>query len=296
MKFDLHMHSNYSSDGQYTCEELLDIASGLGLRLIALSDHNTNAGLDKMIALGKQKGIQVIPAIEFDTRLNGRDVHLLGYNIDYKQEYFNNISAKIKKLSLDALSERVKKLEAKFKIDIDLAKCIELAGDGNPFFPIVESMLADPKAKDIEMLQPYLPNGSRSDLPVINFFWDCCGYGSDLFVSVDYPTFEKTVDIIHKAGGVAILAHPHSQFYQNEEMLQAAIDAKVDGLEAYSNYHDEAENLFFADFCRRNDLLITCGSDFHGMRKPHIKMGECGYYEDDEVVLKPFLEALYGKN
>lgn len=296
MRFDLHMHSNYSSDGQYTCEELLDIASGLGLKLVALSDHNTNAGLDEIVELGNKKGIKVIPAIEFDTRLNGRDVHLLGYNIDYKQEYFNTISAKIKKLSKDALSERVKKLEAKFNIAIDLEKCIEIAGDGNPFFPIVESMLADPKAKDIEMLQPYLPNGARSDLPVINFFWDCCGYGSDLFVSVDYPSFEETVDIIHKAGGIAVLAHPHTQFYQNAEMLQAAIDAKVDGLEAYSNYHDEKENLFFAEFCKQNGLLITCGSDFHGMRKPHIKMGECGYDGEDEVVLNPFLEALYGKN
>ena len=81
-EFDLHMHSNYSGDGQFTPAELIGIAKERGLKTIALSDHDCISGVKEMIKLGKEAGIEVIPAIECSTSIGYTDVHLLGYGID----------------------------------------------------------------------------------------------------------------------------------------------------------------------------------------------------------------------
>ena len=100
--FDLHMHSCYSGDGQFTPEELIKIAKERGLKTIALSDHDCISGVKDMIQLGLDAGIEVIPAIECSTSIGYSDVHLLGYGIDIDNEYF------IKhKLSLEMLFQRV---------------------------------------------------------------------------------------------------------------------------------------------------------------------------------------------
>ncbi|MCI5773721.1 MAG: PHP domain-containing protein [Erysipelotrichaceae bacterium] len=291
-KFDFHMHSAYSPDGELSIEALIAMAKAKGLKYIALSDHNDNKGLDEMITIGKQNGITVIPAIEFDTCLGDFDVHLLGYGLEYHHPYFYNLAANINQMMDDALAERVAKFKEKYDIDIDLAKCIQQAKGQNPFFNIVDDLLSDPKAKDIEELHPYQPGGARSDMPAINFFWDKCSYGTDLFVKVKFPDFKETVDLIHRHGGIAILAHPFKTFYQQEALLQQAITSGIDGIECFSNYHDAAQNKYYYDFCKKHGLLISGGSDFHGKNKPHIQMGEYGLNVPSDEILRPFLRAL----
>ena len=85
MKFDLHMHSEQSSDGQLTVDELLDLAESKGLETIALSDHDSVAKVREIMAKGKERGIEVLPAIEITTNLGDSGVHLLGYGIDLDQ-------------------------------------------------------------------------------------------------------------------------------------------------------------------------------------------------------------------
>ena len=80
--FDLHMHSMYSGDGQFSPKELIDIADKKGLKIISLTDHDAVKGVKEITELGKEKGIRVIPGIECSTILEGNDVHLLGYGID----------------------------------------------------------------------------------------------------------------------------------------------------------------------------------------------------------------------
>ena len=80
--FDLHMHSCYSNDGEFTPQELIHMADEAHLTTIALSDHNTPKGIADMVRLGEAKGIRVIPAMEFDTLFEELEVHVLGYGID----------------------------------------------------------------------------------------------------------------------------------------------------------------------------------------------------------------------
>lgn len=291
---DLHMHSNYSRDGDFTPKELIELAKQAGLKYIALSDHNDMSGIDEMIKYGTAENIQVIPAIEFDTLFEGLEVHLLGYNFDYKKPYYQQVANVTINLMDEATHRRIVALENYFHITLDEEAILrDTKPGGNPFFTICTKMFEDSNNQSIPEFQPYLPGGEKSDPFIVNFFWDYCSGGKPCYVKVDFPDFKETIQRIHEDGGIAILAHPWENFYQNEVLLQKAIDAGIDGIEAYSNYHTADHNMYYEKYCRKHNLLFTCGSDFHGALKPSIKMGEFGYQkENQQEVLDAFLNKL----
>lgn len=293
--FDLHMHSNISRDGTYTPEELIQIAKNSGLKVVALSDHNDMHGIDRMIEAGKNENIQVIPAIEFDTLFEGLEVHLLGYNFDYNQPYYQNLGEYTLNLIDSATVERVELFKKNYGVDLDAQAILKEADEKgeNPYFIAFDTMISDPRNKDIPAFQDYMPGGKRSNPAKVNFYWDNCSVGSPNYVEVIFPDFKETVERIHKDGGITVLAHPFKNFYLKDELLLKAIEAGVDGIEAYSNYHDEKMNAYYDDFCAKHNVLMTCGSDFHGALKPKIKMGEYGYNKGkDQEILDTFLQYL----
>lgn len=293
--FDLHMHSNYSKDGELTPTQLIQIAKEKNLACVALCDHDGVQGIDEMLKAGESAGVQVIPGIEFTTLFNDDiECHLLGYGFDYKSEYFQNITATVNQLMEDAFHTRVVKLESQYPIKIDEAQVIKDANGENPWFLMCQRIFTNPEYASIEDFKDYIPGGKRCDPAPVNFFWDKCQKGSPLYVRVEYPSFKESVQKIHEAGGIAVLAHPFKTFYQNEELLQLAIDCGIDGIEAYSNYHTEEQNEYYAAYAKEKGLLITCGSDFHGKHKPSIQMGTYGYenQEEKEKLLQSFLTKL----
>lgn len=290
--FDLHMHSCYSGDGQFTPEELIKIAKARGLKTIALSDHDCISGVKDMIQLGLDAGIEVIPAIECSTSIGYSDVHLLGYGIDIDNEYFKNLLDKTQVKSRNAFSTRCDKLRQKYGVEIDEEAVLKEANGKNPWFVMCTHMFNDPRYQDILDFKDYIPGGKRSDPAPVNFFWDKCQYGSDLFVYVPMPDFVESVQKIHDASGLAIVAHPYNTFYKNDEMLKVLFDSGVDGIEAYSNYHTSEQNVYYENLAKEHNLLITCGSDFHGEKKPSIQMGEYGLDKDGSSWLEQFKEKL----
>lgn len=291
-RFDLHMHSCYSSDGQFTPKELIEIAKDKGLKTIALSDHDCISGVKEMIRLGNEVGIEVIPAIECSTSIGYTDVHLLGYGIDLDNDYFQNLLEKTQVKSRNAFSTRCDKLRAKYGVEIDEEAILKEANGKNPWFVMCTHMFNDPRYQDIPDFKDYIPGGKRSDPAPVNFFWDKCQYGSDLFVYVPMPDFVESVQKIHEAGGLAIVAHPFTTFYKNDEMLKILLDSGVDGIEAYSNYHTPEQNVYYENLAKEHHLLITCGSDFHGEKKPSIEMGEYGLEKDGSVWLERIKEKI----
>ncbi len=290
--FDLHMHSFYSSDGQYSPSELIDMAQKKKLKTIALTDHDSVRGVKEMVSLGKQEGIHVIPGIECSTRIDDTEVHLLGYGMDLNNDYFLGLESKVRSLSAAAFHERVVKLENKYSIHIDEEKILKEANGENPWFLMCTNIFNNPAYQDIPDFKDYIPGGKRSDPAPVNFFWDKCQAGSNLYVFVDYPDFTDTVKKIHEAGGVAIVAHPFNTFYKNERNLKVLLDSGVDGIEAYSNYHSSIQNEYYEKFAIENHLLISCGSDFHGSKKPSIEMGEYGLKKDGSIWLDALLKRL----
>lgn len=293
--FDLHMHSNVSRDGEFTPTQLIEIAKSKNLKVVALSDHNDMRGLDEMQEAGKKANIQVIPAIEFDTLFEGLEVHLLGYNFEYHKPYYEQLADYTLDLIDSATHKRIQLFEKNFGVELDEEKIMKEAKDtnDNPYFVTFNHMISDPRNKDIPIFQDYLPGGKRDNPAMINFYWDHCSAGSPSYVEVKFPDFKETVDRIHADGGIAVLAHPFKNFYLKDELLLKAIEAGVDGIEAYSNYHTPEMNTYYDDFCTKHNIMMTFGSDFHGALKPAIEMGEYGYTKGEEQkVLDTFLNAL----
>ncbi len=292
MKFDLHMHSKYSRDGEFSPAQLMAFIQEKQLGVVALTDHNEVLGIDEMIHLGNQIGVHVIPAIEFDSLFENRETHILGYGINHKDEYYAGLSRYINMIMDDVTELRIKKFEEVYQIKIDRHTIYSQVQDGvNPFFIICQYLFTH--HSDIEDFKPYLPGGHRSDPAVPNFFWDLCKYGKKNYVPVPYPDIKEVIDRIHNEGGLAILAHPHETYYKQEELLQKAITLGIDGIEAYSNYHTPVHNEYYEAFCNKNNLLMTLGSDFHGYTKPSIELGEYGYEKQDASKhIQTFLEAL----
>lgn len=295
--FDLHMHSIHSRDGELDEKKLLEHARKHGIQTIAVCDHNSTKAVPKLMELAVDLGIVVIPGVECDALFEGMEVHILGYGIDPCAPYFMNLDEQINEMMIESNRERMELLNQHhgFSIDIEamMKKC---EGSLVPFMIVVDELLKDEKYQDFEILKPYRPGGSRSDVPNVNFYWDLCSVGTPCYVKVAYPTLEKTVAEIKKAGGMAFIAHPFRNFFQQDNLLLKAKECGVVGIEVFSNYHDEEQRMYYLDFANRHGLFISCGSDFHGAFKPTIEMGEYGPKDMDYMpYLDQFKQALQNK-
>lgn len=275
--FDLHIHSIHSRDGEKKEEELLELAKYHHLQMIALCDHNTVKGVEHLLQLGKEQGIEIVPGIECDTLFEGYEVHVLGYDIDTKNSYFQKLEDEINKKMIASNKERMVLLNEVHGLEIDIEAMMELCKDHmNPFMLVVDTLLADPIKKNNPLFQPYLPGGKRSDTPNVNFYHDLCGVGTPCYVKVEYPSLEDTVARIQEAGGFAVIAHPFRNFYQQDVLLEKALMNGIVGLEVFSNYHTTEQREYYLQFAKNHQCLITCGSDYHGIFKPKIEMGDYG--------------------
>ena len=125
---DLHMHSNYSSDGEFSVSSLLEQCHNKGLKVIALSDHNSVKGIDEALKYAHHYNIKLIPAIEIDCIYKGIALHLLGYNIDYKNQDFKNIEEHMYKQELACSLKRLELTNFRnyedFSLDINSHKVL----------------------------------------------------------------------------------------------------------------------------------------------------------------------------
>lgn len=271
---DLHMHSAYSDDSEFTPAQLVAQCAAAGVTLMSITDHNC-VKANAQGALEAQKvDIQYIPGVEIDCVLDGVNFHVLGYGIDSSSPDFMQIEKNVHDQEAEASRARVAALRA-FGFDIDeqdlppLKNGVSWTGEC-----IAQVLLAkdetDPK------LAPYRPGGDRSDNPLVNFYWDYCSQGKPGYVPIHYPSMAATIEVIHKAGGKAVLAHPAQNLQGHKELFAKALDLGMDGVEAFSSYHSEEQADFFAQQAQQRGLIVTCGSDYHGKTKPKVKIGSHG--------------------
>lgn len=274
MVADLHVHSIYS-DGSYSPEQLIDMAVDKGLKALALADHDTVEGVEEMLEIGSSKGIEIIPAIELSTSSTKAEIHILGYKIDYKAPFFLE---EIKRM-FNARLKRAKKMVDKLKgmgIDISYQEVKSIAGDKYIGRPHIAQALV--KAGYIEKVEEafteaYIANGGRA------------------YVGRQKISPERAIELIHQAGGVAILAHPYlvnkgNPF--NKDGIIELVDKGLDGIEVYHSKHDSKTREYYKKIAEELGLLITGGSDFHGESSPEVKLGDV---QVSEVELRKLKEA-----
>jgi 3',5'-nucleoside bisphosphate phosphatase len=258
--FDLQSHSLHS-DGDLTAAQVVENAAAAGVRLLALSDHDTVDGVDEALAAGALHGVRVVPATEISA-VDGtyEDLHVLGYGIDHR-------SALLNERLLDARGDRERRAEAMakrlrelgFEVDPAPIEARKAAGKpvGRPH--LAAAVLAHPANAE------RLTEEGHAD--VSSFIPAYLIQGKPGYVARTHPTVEEAIGWIHDAAGVAVWAHPFWDVEAGDEVL-AGIDryrsAGLDGVEVFYPSHKPEQTHLLADRCEELGMLATGSSDYHG--------------------------------
>ncbi len=262
---DLHTHTNYS-DGEYSPQELIQLAIENKIGILGITDHDTVNGIKRVDlndSLILDTKIKIIKGIELSAKVNKGQMHILGYGIDENNSTLNKKIIDLKNNSINSvlsIMEQIKK-------------------DYNIIFSY----------QDIKDLINAKHNLGRPDIAKL-----CIKYGyatsvSDAFKKYLTPAYEKCrgtkkgisyeecINLILQSGGIPVLAHPKTLELDNVEflkLLKNMISCGLLGIEAYHSLHTNEEMEYFENIAKNNNLLISGGSDYHGPNtKPDIYLG-----------------------
>ncbi len=242
---DLHTHST-ASDGELEPADLVELALQRGLSAIALTDHDTVAGIDAAMAAAKNTRLEVIPGVELSADVPQAEVHVLGYWIDWRDPYLAEMLVKFQDGRFGRAEKMVQKLAA-LGAPISFDRVRAIAGDASIGRPHVAQALLE---------AGYIAN-------VTEAFDRFIGRNGPAYVERFRLTPEDAVGLILKAGGVPVLAHPRDVTSYVEPMVRAGML----GLEVYYGAYDDQTIQSLQHLAREYGLVATGGSDFHGLNK-----------------------------
>lgn len=244
---DLHLHTNFS-DGTYTPEELVAHAKRHGLAVVALTDHDTVEGCTRMAVACQQAGIEFVPGSELTAELRGNELHLIGYFIDVHHPRLLMEMAKFQTVRQNRIREIVARLNA-LNIPLHSDAVFAIANCRSPGRPHVGRALVQAGycSNLDEAFERFLKKHRPAWVPKFKI------------------SAKDAIELIHQAGGVAVMAHPGLN--RSDDVIPELVDAGLDGLECYHTKHSPATAEHYVVVAERFDLLITGGSDCHGMNK-----------------------------
>ncbi|MBC7525993.1 MAG: PHP domain-containing protein, partial [Chthonomonadaceae bacterium] len=275
---DLHAHTT-ASDGDLSPTRLVELAHSIGLTALAVTDHDTTAGIAEAQVAGERLGIEIVPGIELSADIDRGQCHLLGLFIDPQ-----NASLQYRLLDIvekrEARNNRIIALMNADGVDITLEEAKEVAGGeiiARPHFArlLIQKGRVETMA---EAFDHYLARGG--------------GY----YVERERIGQAEAIQLIHGAGGVAILAHPNNlklSVEETEKVILSLQEKGLDGIEARYNLHTPSDNTRYLALAEKYGLLTSGGSDFHGLSVKPI-----GFLDHVEVSATPLsvLEALREKH
>lgn len=255
---DLHTHSN-KSDGSMSPTELITAAKSKGLSAIALTDHDTTDGIDEALAAGKELGITVIPGVELSCEYQGKDVHIVGLDINHHDAGF---AATLKEF-VDSRDLRNRKM------------CQKLTDAGLPVdYDELVSTFGESVITRAHYARYMLSKGYIKSLP--EAFDRYIGDNSPCYIPREKVTPAQGIKLILEAGGIPVLAHPLLYKMGKDRLDTLVSELTSEGLIAleaiYSTYTPSDEREMRA-LAQKHGLLISGGSDFHGAAKPGLELG-----------------------
>lgn len=272
---DLHAHSRYSLDGELTVEEIFIQAQNKGIDVLSITDHNSVKANFEAGVLSECLGIHYIPGVEIDCMYQGVHCQILGYNIDFKDNRYIQLENGMLKQERMASIQRIEKINEIFGIDLNINRLVETNNTGIVDGEMIaKELLTNPLYESLEELKPYRPLGERGDNPYVNFYWDYFAYGKPCYVELTYPDASEVIELIKETGGYPVLAHPKKFFKQDIQIVRSLLELGVRGLEVFTPYHSQADIQKYLELVREYSCFVTCGSDFHGSRKPALALGE----------------------
>jgi predicted metal-dependent phosphoesterase TrpH len=244
---DLHLHTSFS-DGTYTPEELTAQGSRFGFRALALSDHDTVEGCTRMAAACAGAGIEFIPATELTAELEGHELHLLGYFLDTSNARLLVELGRFQEVRQNRIREMVARIQS-LNVPLRAEHVFEVASCRAPGRPHVARALvkAGLCANLDEAFDRFLKKGKPAWVPKFKM------------------SAEAAIALIHHAGGLAVIAHPGLN--NRDDLIPALAECGLDGIECYHTKHAAAQAYHYQKMAEQLRLLVTGGSDCHGMSK-----------------------------
>ena len=272
MPADLHTHTNFS-DGSFSPEELVAEAKKVGLTYLAVTDHDTVDGVRYLYEnnLYPNKGIKIIPGIEISANHPDHDVHIVGYNIDIYDGKLAEMINEVSESRWTRFSEIVKNLQ-KNKYPVREADVLQVAGGSRSIgrFHIARVLVKAGYFKTVR-----------------EAFDKVLGKGRPAYAPRYFPEINEVIEVIHQAGGQAVLAHPK---LVGDDVLVEEICKKIDALEVYYPCHSEEETQRYKTLASQYNLLVTGGSDFHGTASRFVNsLGEFTIPDElaEKIYIKP---------
>ena len=245
MKFDLHLHST-ASDGRLSPEQIIDMAVEKGLEVVALTDHDSVSGVGVAIAYAVHyPSIQVVPGVEINTDLETGELHVLGYFINYTDKQFTASLQRIRESRVGRALKMVEKLKI-LGFPLDWRRVQELAKGESICRPhIAQAMLEKGYiSTEREAFERYI------------------GRTGPAYVEREKIQPVDAVEMVKKAGGLPVLAHP-ADIQDLDELLSGLIQVGLVGLETYYANYDAATIRKLEVKAEKNKLLTTGGTDYH---------------------------------
>jgi len=263
---DLHVHSTFS-DGSMKPEELVQLALDSGLSALALTDHDTTAGIESFLAAGKALCAQnagdqspvLIPGVEISVAVDHGTMHVLGYFIEVGDTKLEALLARIR----GGRNERNEQILIKLcglGLELEMAEVLSFSGDGvvgRPHF--ARALVARRYVRSTQAaFEKYLARGRPA------------------YADRYRPNAEESIDAISNAGGVAVMSHPSTLGMGPKAfrvLLEELANAGLQGIEVYYSEHSPEQEQKYVQLARDLGLVATGGSDFHGDLNPAIKLG-----------------------
>lgn len=244
---DLHLHTNFS-DGTFSPEELVANAVKQKLCAIALTDHDTLEGCERAAAACATAGIEFITGSELTAEQDGHEIHILGYFLDAQNEKLLTETAKFQLVRQNRIREMVARLN-ELNVPLDVDDVFKLANCRAPGRPHVARALV--KAGLIATLDEAFERFLKKDRPA--------------WVPKMKMSAPDAIALIHQAGGLAVMAHPGLN--RADQVIPALVTAGLDGLECFHTKHPKATAEHYLQMTQQYGLLVTGGSDCHGLNK-----------------------------
>lgn len=255
---DLHTHST-ASDGTLSPGELVALAKRSGLAAIALTDHDTVAGLPRAVAAGQQHGVEVIPGCELSVDAPAGFMHIVGLFLPERPTGLEEGFAWLNERRASRNTRIVDKLRA-IGVDVTYDRVLEIAGDGTVGRPHIARAIvqAGAAANLQEAFDRYIGEHGRAYLPKDKF------------------SPAKALELLKAEGATTILAHPYTLELDHDAFRALLTDLKamgLDGIEAHYTEHTRTMTENYLALAEELDLDVSGGSDFHGTVKPEVALG-----------------------
>jgi predicted metal-dependent phosphoesterase TrpH len=244
---DLHLHTSFS-DGTYSPRELAAHAKEQQLAAISLTDHDTVEGCAPTALACAEHGLEFIPGTELTAEADGYELHLIGYLIDPLNPRLLTEMAQFQEVRQERIREMVARLN-KINIPLQAEAVFALASCRSPGRPHVGRALVQAGfcANMDEAFERFLKRHRPAWVPKFKI------------------SAQSAIELIHYAGGVAVLAHPGLN--RNDDMIPQLVAAGLDGLECFHSKHTTAVCEHYVQLAQELELLVTGGSDCHGLNK-----------------------------